>query len=143
MTRILCAIRGGPESASTIAYAVSLAKEQRARLIFLYVVSLELFLSSSSARGESIAKELSRMGEFVLLMAQSKAAKAGVAAETFVRHGNISEQILAACDEMSVELLVMGKPQQGNKESFFTSTAQEDFGKKAEKECEVQVVLRD
>ena len=143
MNKILCAVRGGPDSEQTIAYAVSLAKEQGARLIFLYIVSLELFASSSSVRSESIAKELSRMGEFILLMAQAKAATKGVAADMFVRRGNIPEQILAACDEMRTETLIMGKPSQGSRESFFDSAAQEDFAKKVEEEYGVKVILRE
>ena len=143
MARILCAVRGGPDSQETIAYAVSLAKEQNARLIFLYVVSHELFLSSSNARGESIVKELSRMGEFVLLMAQSKAARVGVAAETFVRHGNISEQIMAACEENSAEILIMGKPKDENGVSFFAQETQETLAKSVESEYGVQVILSD
>jgi len=143
MARILCAIRGGPDSEPTIAYAVSLAEEQRARLTFLYVVSLELFHSSSKARSESVAKELSRMGEFILLMAQAKAARVGVAADMFVRHGNIPEQILAACEEMSAEIVIMGKSRDGNKENFFGRAAQEDFIKRIKFEYGVKVILRD
>ena len=141
MTKILCAVRGGPDSEQTIKYAVSLAKEQDARLIFLYVVSLELFVSSSSIRSESIAKELSRMGEFILLMAQAKAATQGVAADTFVRRGNIPEQILAACGETRAEMLIMGKPREGNKENFFDNAKQEDFAKKMEEKYGVKVIL--
>ena len=143
MTRILCAIRGGPDSDQTIKYAVSLAKEQNARLIFLYVVSLELFISSSSVRSESIAKELSRMGEFILLMAQAKAATEGVAADTFVRQGNIPEQIGVACEEMNAETLIMGKPRQGNNENFFDDAKQASFSKKIEEEYGVKVILRE
>ena len=143
MTRILCAVRGGPDSEQTIKYAVSLAKELDARLIFLYVVSLELFASSSSVRSESIAKELSRMGEFILLMAQAKAATEGVAADTFVRRGNIPEQIIVACEEMRPETLIMGKSHPEKKESFFKGEEQEDFAKRLEGECGVKVILRE
>ena len=140
MLRILCALRGGPDSEKTIEHAVSLAKEKRARLILLYIVSLELF-SSKSMRSESIAKELSRMGEFVLLMAQSKAAQAGVAADTFVRHGNIPEQLLATCEEMNASILILGKTDEENESSFFTPETQADFVKKVE-ETGVQVILK-
>ena len=143
MTRILCAIRGGPDSDQTIKYAVSLAKEQNARLIFLYVVCLKFFVSSSSVRSEGIAKGLSRMGEFVLLMAQAKAATEGVVADTFVRQGNILEQIGVACEEMSAETLIMGKPRAGNKESFFDTEKQTSFAKKLEDEYRVKVILRE
>ena len=139
--KILCAVRGGPESEKTIEYAVSLAEKERARLVFLYVVSLHIFSSSSDVRAETIAKELSRMGEFVLLMAQAKAATEGVAADTFVRQGNIPEQILAACEEVSAKTLVLGKSQEKNVESFFDVTEQDVFAKKMEGEHGMKVIL--
>ncbi len=139
--RILCAVRGGPESEKTIEYAVSLAEKERARLVFLYVVSLDIFAPSSDVRAENIAKELSRMGEFVLLMAQAKAATVGVAADTFVRQGNILEQILATCREMGAKTLVLGKSQKKNGESFFSVEEQNLFARKTEREREMKVVL--
>ncbi|MBT3323092.1 MAG: universal stress protein [Anaerolineae bacterium] len=139
--RILCAVRGGPESKKTIEYAVSFAEKERARLVFLYVVSLDLFASSSDIRAGTIAKELSRMGEFILLMAQAKAAAEGVAADTFVRQGNIPEQILIACEEMSVETLILGRPENGNGESFFDAKKQENFAKTLKEEAGIKVVL--
>ena len=138
--RILCAVRGGPDSERTIKYAISLAKEEEARLIFLYIVNLELFTSARHIRSGSVAKELHRMGEFILLMAQAKAAIEGVAADTFVRQGNIPEQILAACEEMRAELLVIGKSREGNKENFFKGDEEENFLKKARGKYGVRVV---
>ncbi len=141
MTRILCAIRGGPESEATITQAVSLAEELDVRLIFLYVVNLDLIPSSSNVRAESIARELSRMGEFILLMAQARAAEEGVAADTFVRQGNIPEQIWAACRELHAEVLIMGKPRAGNNKSFFSRTEQETFVNEVEQDGTIRVVV--
>jgi len=141
MTRILCAIRGGPESEETISRAVSLAEELDARLIFLYVVNLDLIPSSSSVRVESIAKELSRMGEFILLMAQARAASEGVAADTFVRQGNIPEQIWEACRDLHAETLIMGKPRDGNNKSFFSEIEQDAFVKKMQRDGEIKVII--
>jgi nucleotide-binding universal stress UspA family protein len=141
MTRILCTIRGGPESEETITRAVSLAEELDTRLIFLYVVNLDLIPSSSSVRVESIAKELSRMGEFILLMAQARAAAEGVAADTFVRQGNIPEQIWAAWRELHAEILIMGKPRHGNNKSFFSEIEQDAFVKKLQRDGKIKVII--
>jgi len=140
MTKILCALRGGPESEETIAYAVTMAEKEDVRLGFLYVVNLDLIPSSSISRATSIADELSRMGEFVLLMAQAQAATEGVAADLFVRRGNIPEQIFIACQEMDVETLIMGRSQAENGESLFSGEKQDEFVQKLERECGVVVI---
>ena len=138
--RILCAVRGGPESEKTIEYAVALAKRERARLVFLYVVSLRIFASSSEIRAKTIEKELSRMGEFILLMAQARAATEGVSADTFVRQGDILEQIPIACKEMNAKILLLGKAQEGNEDSFFDAETQDAFVEKM-RERSVRVIL--
>ena len=139
--KILCAVRGGLESEKTIAYAVSLAEKESARLVFLYVVSLEFFVPSSNMRAKTITKELSRMGEFVLLMAQAKAATEGVAADTYVRKGNITKEILSACQEMRVEVLILGKAQEDNANSFFDIKTQDAFVEKMKLDSDIRVIL--
>ena len=138
--KILCALRGGSNSEKTIMHAISLAKEEGARLVFLYVVSLELFSSSSGIRAEGIANELSRMGEFILLMAQAKAAHEGIAADMIVRHGDIVDEILAQRAEMRIKKIIMGKTL-GKKESYFDADSQEIFVKAFEDDYGVKVVL--
>ena len=136
MNRILCAVRGGLDSEKAIAYAVTRAKKERARLVFSYVINLEVYLSSSGDRIESIAGELRRMGEYVLLMAQATAAREGVVADTFVRQGDVLEEILSMSQEMNLEVIVMGKPLiDGNENSFsldelkaFTMKMKTDYG---------------
>ena len=140
MTKILCALRGGPESENTIAYAVTMAEKEEARLIFLYVVNLDLIPSSSRSRAMSIADELSHMGEFVLLMAQAQAAVEGIFSDLFVRRGNVPEQIFMACQEMEIETLIMGKSQAENGESLFDEESQDEFIKKIEEEAGIKVI---
>ena len=140
MRKILCALRGGPESEKTIAYAVKMAEKEEIRLGFLYVVNLDLIPSSSISRAKSIADELSQMGEFILLMAQAQAATEGVAVDLFVRRGNIPEQILVACREEDAEVLIMGRSQAKNEESFFNSEEQDEFVEKLEKEFSVKAI---
>ena len=138
--KILCALRGGPESEETIAYAVAMAEKEEAPLGFLYVVNLDLIPSSSISRAKSIADELSRMGEFILLMAQAQAAVAGVSADLSVRRGNIPEQILIACQEMRVETLIMGRSRTENGESFFDKKSQDEFIRNLKEKCETRVI---
>ncbi len=139
--RILCAVRGGLESERTIEYAVSLAEKENAFLVFLYVISLDFFVPSSSVRAKTMIKEFSRMGEFVLLMAQAKAATEGVSADTCVREGNITKEILTACQEMRVEVLILGKAQEGNEDSFFGIKTQNAFVEKMKSDFGIRVIL--
>jgi hypothetical protein len=51
------------------------------------------------------------MGEFLLLMAQERAAEQGVTAESIVRKGNVIEELKkAARSEENVSLVVLGRP---------------------------------
>ncbi|MCP4143584.1 MAG: universal stress protein [Chloroflexi bacterium] len=141
MNRILCAVRGGSDSEKAIAYAVALAKKERARLVFSYVINLEIYLSSSGERKENIAIELRRMGEYVLLMAQAAAAREGVVADTFVRQGDVLEEILAMCQDMNLEAVVMGKPLSESNESSFSLDELKAFAKKMEADYGVGIIL--
>ena len=140
MIKILCALRGGPESEETIAYAVAMAEKEEVRLGFLYVVNLDLIPSSSISRSTSIADELSRMGEFILLMAQAQAASEGVSADLFVRRGYIPERIFATCHEMRVKTLIMGRSRAENGASFFDKKSQDEFTRKLKEECETRII---
>jgi nucleotide-binding universal stress UspA family protein len=141
MNRILCAIRGGPDSEKTIADAVALAKKKQVRLVLLYVINLGRFISSSGDRMDSMATELRRMGEYVLLMAQAMAAREGVIADTFVREGRILEEISAICQEMGIESVVMGKPLSDSDENCFRLEKLEAFAVKMETDYGVEIIL--
>jgi nucleotide-binding universal stress UspA family protein len=141
MNRILCAIRGGPGSEKTIANAIALAKKERARLVLLYVINLGRFLSSSGDRIESMAIELRRMGEYVLLMAQAMAAREGVVADTFVREGGVLEEIFAICQEMRIENVVMGKPLPDSNENYFTPEVLNAFAVKMKADYGVKIIF--
>ena len=141
MNRILCAVRGGPGSEKTIATAIALAKKERARLVFLYVINLGRYLSSSGDRMESISMEMRRMGEYVLLMAQAMAAREGVVADTFVREGGVLEEIFAICQEMEMEIVVMGKPIPNSNENCFSLEKLKAFAEKMEADYGVEIIL--
>ena len=78
MSGIVCAVRGGPASQPTIQRAIALAKETGLPLFFLYVVNLDFLDSTTRSRTHTISKEMAQMGEFILLMAKSKAEAQGV-----------------------------------------------------------------
>ena len=75
MPGIVCAIRGGPASQPTIQKAIQLAEKTHQTVYFLYVVNLDFLTLTSTSRVHVVEKELHQMGEFILLTAQTQAAK--------------------------------------------------------------------
>jgi nucleotide-binding universal stress UspA family protein len=111
MGRILCATRGGEASYRTQDAAIALAKERGDELLFLYVVDISFLNKTARAvRPDVVTAEMEKMGEFLLVMAQERAQKQGVAAEYVLRHGHFRHELKAAARELDVALVVLGKP---------------------------------
>lgn len=120
MSGIVCAIRGGPLSQSTIDTSIQLAKDTGETIYFLYVVNLDFLTHSSSSRTETISKEMREMGEFILLDAQDHAQKEGVTAEGFIRDGLVIDQIIAFCEEVQPSYIVLGQPEGARENNLLT-----------------------
>ncbi len=118
MSGILCAIRGGPASQPTITLAIETAKEHNLPICFLYIVDLDFLISTNSARLKTISEEMVEMGEFILLATQTQAEREGVVAHGIVRHGEVSEEIIALCLELGVDFVVLGKPKEAKTNVF-------------------------
>jgi nucleotide-binding universal stress UspA family protein len=110
MGKILCATRGGEASYRTQDAAIALAKEQGRVLVFLYVVDLHFLDKTSAPLVVDVEGEMAKMGEFLLLMAQERAAEQGVAAETMWRKGKVREVLKHIAREEGVSLVVLGRP---------------------------------
>ena len=108
MTTILCPTRGGERSYPNQDRAASLAKERKAELIFLYISDVTFINQVASPVLIDIEAEIDEMGEFLLAMAQERAAKQGVEAKSTVRHGVFSEVITEVIPEYKVDVLVLG-----------------------------------
>lgn len=143
MSGIVCAIRGGPDSQATIGRAISLAQGTNLALHFLYVVNLDFLTHTTSSRVRTISEEMRQMGEFILLAAQSRALADGVKAETVVRQGDVSEEIVKLCRELAADYLVMGRPQIEREESLFTQERLQSFVAATEQQTGAQVILPD
>ncbi len=143
MSGIICAIRGGPHSQPTVTRAIDLAEETGLQLYFLYVVNLEFLSHTASSRVQTIMEEMHQMGEFILLTAQSSAAKRGVNATGVVRHGNVREELIASCHELKADYLVLGRPRIERENSLFTHELLDQFIKRTEQETGAKVVLTD
>jgi len=113
MPVILCPTRGGKSSILNQQWAIRLAKEKNARLIFLYVTDVRFLDNLSSPLLVDVAHELDEMGEFLLAMAQDRAQKAGIEVDIMVRQGVFREALADVIGEKEVETVVIGKSTRG------------------------------
>lgn len=113
MSVILCPTRGGKSSIPNQQWAIRLAKERNARLIFLYVSDVRFLDNLSSPLLVDVAHELDEMGEFLLAMARDRAIQAGVEAEILVRQGIFREALADVINEKAVDTVVIGKSSEG------------------------------
>ncbi len=141
MSGIVCAIRGGPESQTTIAQATTLARQTGLPLHFLYIVNLDFLSHTTSCRTHTISEQMEQMGEFILSAAQDSAAAQGITAQGVVRHGNVREEIINLCHELPADYLVLGQPQVEQEEHIFTHKVLTEFIERTEKETGAKVVL--
>jgi nucleotide-binding universal stress UspA family protein len=110
VSKILCATRGGEASYHAQDAAIALAKEHDDMLVFLYVVDLHFLDKTASAVVVNVESEVARMGEFLLLMAQERAAEQGVVAETTCRTGRVRDELKQIASEEDISLIVLGRP---------------------------------
>jgi len=140
MGKILCATRGGEESAKTQAGAIALALERGDGLVFLYVADVSFLDRIAAPMVVDVKGELERMGRFQLAMAREQAAAQGIQAQAFVRHGHLQTELVAAAQELGATLVVLGRPREGA--SVFDDEALRSFATRlrAETGAEVRVL---
>ena len=123
MGRILCATRGGEASHRTQDAAIALAKEQGDELIFLYVADYSFLNQTAAPLVVDVEARLVRMGEFLLLMAQERAAVQGISAQTVVREGRLRAELVGVVRELEVDLVVLGRSVNLHRQAIFDDTA--------------------
>jgi nucleotide-binding universal stress UspA family protein len=133
--KILCATRGGVAHHTQDA-AIALAKERGETVLFLYVVDLRFLNKTAGPIVIDVENEITKMGEFLLLMAKERAAEQGVVAETMSRRGNLREELKNAAREESVSLVVLGRPT--GEQSVFQLADLRAFAAELEAETGVQ-----
>ena len=139
--RIVCAVRGSPQSRATVTRAIDLALEHNARLTFFYAVDVE-FLSRTTVRGplSVVYRELTDMSEFTMLILKDRAERRGVAHVDFIiREGDVRTQLLDLVREMQPEVLVLGWPLRGAGRPLFKPDEFKAFVAELEREGNVRV----
>ena len=141
MEKILCATRGGDASFLSQDKAIQLARERDAQLFFLYVVDTHFIDKTSAPILIDVENEISKLGEFLLLMAQERAQKGGVEASTILKEGQIREELAKVIKEEGITLVVLGKPSGESESSVFKLSALEEYAAELEKETGAKTII--
>ncbi|MEA1977916.1 MAG: universal stress protein [Chloroflexota bacterium] len=139
MSAIVCAIRGGKESHATINRAIDLAEEMKLPLNYLYVVNEDDF---SDIQGDQLKVTLDWLfhaGNAILSIAVSKSKD--IKADGIIRSGKIREKILALCQELDADYLVVGRPGINEKRNMFTNKKLKRFCKRVERKSNARVLV--
>ncbi len=140
---IVCAVRGSPQSRSTVTRAIDLALEHDARLTFFYAADAE-FLARTTIRGplSVIYQELTQMAEFSMLILCDRAQRRGVRQVDYViREGNVRKQLLEFVAETQANIFVMGWPQHGPVRPTFSEGEFAAFTNELEEVAHPRLVL--
>jgi nucleotide-binding universal stress UspA family protein len=117
---IVCAVRGSPQSRTTVTRAIDLALEHDARLTFLYVADAEFQAQAAIGSPLSVVyQELTQMAEFSMLILCDRAQRRGVReVEYVIRIGNVRKQLLQFVAETRADVFVIGWPLRGSRPTF-------------------------
>ena len=110
--QIVCAVRGLPESYKTVSAAITLAKEQAARLIFLLILDAEFLGTSAPVIGSlaTVKRQLTALGEFTMLSLSDEAERRGVPRVSgVVRLGDFAGELRTFLSESHADVLVMSR----------------------------------
>ena len=111
MGKILCATRGGEASIKAQRASIELAKERGDDLIFFMAFDMEFTAHAHyNLRSDVVSEEMEEMGEFLMLMAVDRAAKAGITAEYVVKEGNFKDMLKEAIEELEITQVILGRP---------------------------------
>jgi nucleotide-binding universal stress UspA family protein len=108
MKKILCPTRGGKESHPNQDFAINLAKELEAEMLFLYVSEIRFLNRAGPPIVVDIEKEMDELGDFLLSMAQERAEKSGVSASATVRRGIFSKVLREVIVENTIDIVILG-----------------------------------
>jgi nucleotide-binding universal stress UspA family protein len=136
MGKILCATRGGEASYRTQDKAIALSKERGDELLFLYVVNMHFLNKTHAPIVVDVEQEMTKMGEFLLLMAQERSAAQGVTATTICRKGEMREELKKVARQEDVSLIVLGRP--AGEESVFQLASLQAYAAEVQAETGVE-----
>lgn len=109
MGKILLATDGSEPAKDAAKQAIQLASGMGLELVVLRVVDIERYTYDWEAVREDVTRELEAHAQRVLDEVKSIASESGVDADTQIRHGDASREIIRfAHDDPEVVMVVMG-----------------------------------
>lgn len=139
MSVIVCATRGGEGSRAVQLRAVEKASSEEHKLIFLYVVDVQVVGEFDENLQKAVSAEFHWLGQSLLHIARQRAERAGINAEIAIRDGAVKEEIERFLRESGASLLMLGTPR-GTSPTFGDDTI-EQFAKAIEEDVGVPVEL--
>ena len=141
MGTIICATRGGEASYHTQDIVIEMAKVTGDKLVFVFAVDTHFLDKTSAPKLVDVGPELDHMAEFMLIMAQERAAKADIEAEQVVKHGDLRSVLLETAQEQHATLIVLGSPGNEGKRGRFVLEGLQDFAAGLQKDSGVEVQI--
>jgi len=139
MTTILSPTRGGEPSYQNQDKVIAIAKERDAKLIFLYVSDVQFDHELTEDTLTNVSAELEDLGQFLLSMAQERAALEGIQADALVKSGNFREVLESAIQDNQVDMLILGSPEQES--AVTTSVFLKDLSTNLAHKYSLEVIL--
>jgi nucleotide-binding universal stress UspA family protein len=138
---IVCAVRGRPESRTTVTRAVDLALEHQAHLTFLHMIDAEFLEHATVAPLSVVYKELVEMARFAMLILCDRAQRRGVrTVDYIVMEGNIRKQLRQFAIDTQADLMIMGAPTPGPGKNVFKQEELKQFIREMEQESNLRII---
>jgi nucleotide-binding universal stress UspA family protein len=137
---IVCATRGGASSRAVQKRAITIARDQGKRLVFLYVIDPPAIHEQEPRLVAAVKAELAWIGRTLLNIASARAEAEEVAAEITIQEGQVRDEICTFLRQQSAELLLMGAPR-GTSATIIGDDAIEQFAAQIERETGVPVEI--
>jgi nucleotide-binding universal stress UspA family protein len=138
---IVCAVRGRPESRTTVTRAVDMVLEKHARLTFLHVIDAEFLDYATVAPLSVVYKELVEMSRFAMLILCDRAQRRGVSEVSYiVLEGNIRKQLRQFAIDTHADLMIMGAPTPGPGKNVFKQKELEQLIHEMEQEGNIRIL---
>jgi RNase H-fold protein (predicted Holliday junction resolvase) len=96
-----------------------------------------------TSRVAVIKEDMRQMGELILMMAADVASAQEISAQTVIREGDVTEQIMALCSELDADYVVVGKPMVREGTSVFDDEKIQALNINLKRSCRAELVVAD
>jgi nucleotide-binding universal stress UspA family protein len=144
INRIFCAVRGVPQSRSTVTKAIDLALKYQARLTFIHINNADFLMAAGPTMTSlpKVIKQMRNLSEFTMVVLCDRAERRGVEEVDYIlREGRILPQLYELLADKSPDLLVIGRPVEDRPEISMLKAADiDDFIQDVEDNLDIMVV---